>query len=234
MAHIAVVGAKGFVGSALVATFRSDASHEVAEVVRETYDKMRGATYDIIINAAMPSARFWAKDNPTEDFTETVQKTADLVHGWKYGKFIQISTVSARCQLDTVYGRNKAAAEKICGFGDNLIVRLGPMYSENLKKGVLIDMLKGQKVFVDGRSRYCFTPLEYVGRWLTSNFEASGVREVGARGAVALSEIADHLGKKIEFEGVLDDQEIKDPPPDAPDARDVLSLLDIVKNKFQY
>ena len=179
------------------------------------------------------SGRFRAKNNPDKDFVETVQKTADLIYGWRYGKFVQISTVSARCQLDTVYGRHKAAAEKICGFGDNLIVRLGPMYSRELSKGVLVDMLQGRKVFVDEESRYCFAPLEFVASWIAGNLGRSGIVEVGARTAISLREAADHIGADVEFAGAVDNQEIEHPEPGFPDAREVLGFLDEMKKRYQ-
>lgn len=226
MTSIAVVGAKGYVGSALCAALARVASHSVSEVTRENYAEMRKGEYDILINCAMPSARFFAKNNPDKDFTETVQKTADLLYGWKFKKFVQISTVSARCQLDTVYGRHKAAAEKLCDFGGNLIVRLGSMYSAELKKGVLMDIVQGKKVFVDGESRYCFTPLDFVAQWIATHLDRNDIVEVGARNAIALRDIAKHLAANIEFEGALDHQEIVDPEPSFPDARDVLAFLD--------
>ena len=226
MASVAVVGAKGYVGGALCAALAKDASYSVTQVTRENYAQMQNGEYDILVNCAMPSARFAAKNDPGHDFIETVQKTADLLYGWKFKKFVQISTVSARCQLDTVYGRHKAAAEKLCDFGDNLIVRLGSMYSPGLEKGVLVDMMQGKKVFVDGESLYCFTPLDFVAQWIATHPERSGIVEVGARNALALRDVAKHLGKDIVFEGALDHQEIVDPEPGFPDARDVLVFLD--------
>jgi nucleoside-diphosphate-sugar epimerase len=224
--RVAIVGAKGYVGSELVSSFSRRPDTEVIPVTIETYEEARQGSYDVLVNAAMPSGRFWAKENPDKDFLETIKKTADLVYGWKFGKLIQISSVSARCQLDTVYGRHKAAAEKIAGFGKNLVVRLGPLYSEKLTKGVLIDMLKGQKVFVDGTSRYCFTSLPFATDWITSNMEETGLVEVGARNSLSLQEVAAHLGKIIEFEGVIDHQEIESPRPEFPDVKDVFAFLD--------
>lgn len=232
MARIAIVGANGFIGTALHDALRRVPGHDISAVTRENYDDMREHAFDILVNAAMPSARFWAKMNPEKDFIETVQKTANLVYGWRFKKFVQVSTVSARCQLDTVYGRHKAAAEMLCATGENLIVRLGPVYGENFKKGVLMDMLQGKKVFADGASRYCFAPVEFIAEWTAAHLDRSGTVEIGARNAIALRDVADHLGGKIEFEGSVDHQEIKDPEKDFPDARDVLAFLDRKKKNL--
>ncbi|MBI4128835.1 MAG: NAD(P)-dependent oxidoreductase, partial [Parcubacteria group bacterium] len=132
-----------------------------------------------------------------------------------------------------VYGRHKAAAEKICNFNENLVVRLGSMYSPELTKGVLVDMLQGKKVFVDARSRYCFAPLDFIAGWIASHLDRSGVVEVGAKNSISLREVADHLHANVEFEGALDHQEIENPESDFPDARDVLGFLDRFKTSFQ-
>ncbi len=226
MISVAVIGAKGFVGGHLCAAFSLDARYSLTPVTRAEYESARSGSYDVLVNAAMPSKRFWARTHPDKDFAETVGGTAELLYRWRFKKFVQVSTVSARCQLDTVYGRHKAAAEKLCGFGENLIVRLGPLYGSGLQRGVLIDMLEGRKVFADGDSRYCFAPVGFAASWIVRNLHRSGIAEVGARNALALRDAAAHLGRKIEFEGAVDHQEIPSPPGDFPDARDALVFLD--------
>lgn len=234
MICVALVGANGYVGSALACALRDGPGLTVTSVTRSNYAQMRRCSYDILINAAMPSQRFWAKNHPALDFLETVQKTADLIYDWRFKKFIQISTLSARCQLDTVYGRHKVAAEKICGYGDNLIVRLGPMYSKELSKGVLIDILKGERVYIDAESRYCFAPLEFVATWIVNNLDRAGIVEVGARNTVSLREVAHYIGVNPVFDGPVDHQEIMQPEEDYPDARGVLRFIDEMKGRFSY
>jgi dTDP-4-dehydrorhamnose reductase len=226
MLDIALIGANGYVGKALHGALAATNKYKVTSVTRENYDEAKKLSFDIVINSAMPSARFRAKNDPTQDFIDTVGKTSDILYGWKYKRFVQISTVSARCQLDTVYGRHKAAAEKLCDFGDNLIIRLGPMYDKDLKKGVLVDMILGKRVFVDGDSRYCFTPLDFVASWIANNLDEKGVVEVGSSDAISLKDVAKHLGKTIEFEGALDHQEIVQPREGWPRASLVLDFLD--------
>ncbi len=221
---VAVVGANGYVGSALCKALIARGDLEVVPVTRDTASELSGREYDIVINCAMPSARFRAKKEPTWDFAETVTKTADLVNGWKYKKFIQVSSISARSQPDTVYGRHKAVAEQLCG-KDALIVRLGPMYSENLQKGVLADMAQGKPVFVSGESRYCFAPLDASVGWIAANLDKTGIHEVGGRNAIALKDLAAELGLHIAFEGEVDHQEVTNPEPTFPDARNVVSFM---------
>lgn len=229
MQTVAVVGAKGYLGSAICEALSASAEYQTIPVTRQDYADKQQGTYDILINCAMPSARFWAKQNPAKDFTETVEKTANLLYGWQYKKFIQVSTVSARCQLDTVYGRHKAAAEMLCDSAKHLIVRLGALYSDGLTKGVLMDMRSNGPVFVDGDSRYCFAPRTFIAGWIAANLGRTGIVEVGGRNAIALKDVAKHLGSTSVFEGALDHQEIEHPEADFPEASDVLTFLDTWK-----
>jgi nucleoside-diphosphate-sugar epimerase len=226
---IAIVGSHGFVGAELVRAFAGLSTFEVTPVTRETYAEAQSREYDVVVNAAMPAGRFWARSRPLDDFRETVQKTADLFYGWRFRHFLQVSSVSARCQLDTVYGKHKAAAEAVCQGPDTLIMRLGPMYSERLRKGVLIDILQGRPVFAAGASRYCFAPLAFIGDWTARNWHRTGTLEVGARNAIELRAVARHLERTIDFTGALDHQEISGPEEDFPDVSGVLDFLDAVK-----
>lgn len=225
---IALIGSGGYVGTVLHEALQGE-GHTVVGVTRESYDEHKSGQYEILINCAMPSGRFWAKNNPEKDFIETIEKTANLLYGWKFKKIVQISTVSARCQLNTVYGRHKSAAEKLCDFGENLVVRLGALYGGNMKKGVLVDMLEGKKVYVDGESRYSFVSVDFCAHWIAKHLDRAGVVEIGGKNALPLKDVARHLGANIEFEGLVDLQDLLEVEKDFPEAKDVLPFLDSLK-----
>jgi len=226
MQSVAVVGAQGYVGSALYAKLAGHEQYSITAVTRENYSDAEKGTYDVLINCAMPSARFWAKNNPEKDYVETVEKTVRLLYRWNFKKFIQISSISARSQLDTLYGRHKAAAEKLVDIAEHLVIRLGPMYSPELTKGVLVDIREEKKVFVNGKSRYCFAPLDFNVGWIASHLDRQGIVEVGARNSIALEDLASQLGATTSFEGALDHQEIESPEQDFPDVHDILAFMD--------
>lgn len=230
MITVALFGAGGFVGRKIYDSLKSKKKYKVILITRDNYSNNIGKFYNIVINAAMPSARYWAENNPDKDFLETVQKTANILYGCNFDKFVQISTVSARCQLDTVYGRHKLAAENLCNYGNNLIIRLSSMFGDNLKKGVLIDMIKGQKVYVSGESRYPFASVDFVSDYITTHLDASGIVEIGASNALSLTDIVKHLKVNVEFEGPVDVQEIIDPEPTFPDAKEVLKFLELLRH----
>ena len=234
MTTVALFGANGFVGKSLHASLVKTGKYQVVPVTRDTYAEHIGKFYNIVINAAVPAARFAAKNNPQKDFKETVQKTADIFYGCTYDKFVQVSTVSARCQLDTVYGRHKLAAENICNTNNNLIVRLSSMFGERLKKGVLIDMLKGQKLFIDGESRYSFSNVDFVADYIATHLHLRGIIEVGAFNTLRMTDIANYLQTPVEFDGPLDIQEIQNPDSQFPDSKEVFKFLDKIKSQFPH
>ncbi len=221
--RIAVVGASGFFGRALVQAF-DPAHHTVTPVTRANYDASRAATYDVVINTAMPSKRFWARQHPDRDFTETVGKTADLLYGWTFNQFVHISSVSARCERDTVYGRHKAAAEALCDRPGALVVRLAALYGREMTKGVIVDIVNAAPVFVDAESCYAFTPVAFAATWVATHLDATGLVEVGARDIVRVREIAEALGREVTFSGPRECQQVAHPDPAWPSARDVLGF----------
>ena len=195
-------------------------------VTRENYEEARkGKKYDILINAAMPSKRFWAKKNPHKDFIETVEKTFKIVNDWKSSKIVQISSISARSQLNTTYGKHKAAAEKLLDIKKNLILRLGPMYGESLNKGVLIDMKNNDPVYISKESLYSFAPVDWIGEWISQNINLSGILDIGGNNAVKLNKVAQAIGSKSIFTGPLDNQIISKEIENGPDSKNVIDFI---------
>jgi nucleoside-diphosphate-sugar epimerase len=228
MAQVAVLGARGFVGAALTHALR-DAGHEVTEVTRSTYaDHQRAGPFDVLVNAACPSRRYWAEHNPADDHNETVHKTEELLRGWDWASFVQISSMSARVQTDTVYGRNRALAEQACESAGALIVRLGPMYGAGLAKGSLIDMLHHRPVYASGDSLQSFAPVEWCAKWIADHLDQKGVWEIGARTTIALREIRDAVGSRSDFATDRRDDQypaLNPAEPDWPVAADVVPWL---------
>jgi len=232
--NIALIGCNGFVGSRLSNSLSRIENCTLTRVHRQNYYQEMANTYDIVINTATPSRRFWAKQYPEKDFAATVSLTSDIINNWHFDKLIQISSVSARSQLDTVYGRHKASAEKLVDLSKFLIVRLGPMYGDGLTKGVLLDLVSNKKVFASRFSQYCFTPVNWVSDWVASNLFRTGLLEIGAKNFVTLEDVASAINSNSEFTDYLDHQVIMDPPVSAPEASDVLSYVVELKSKIRF
>ncbi len=226
MTSVALIGAKGFVGQSICKNLFNNKNISLTLVTRANYETARTKQkYDIVINSAMPSKRFWAKQNPQHDFRETVEKTFNIVNFWKSTKIIQISSISARSQLDTIYGRHKSAAERLVNHEKNLIIRLGPMYGEQLDKGVIIDMTNNLPVYVSKESAYCFAPVNWVGEWISENMHLSGIIDLGGNNAIKLDEVARKIGSKSIFTGPIDNQIVSKTIKNAPEAKNVVDFI---------
>ncbi len=222
--NIGIVGANGFVGTKFCSILEKE-NINYEKVTRDNYNNFKVKNnFSHVINCAMPSGRFWSKNNPTEDFKETVLKTFNIKNDFLESKIIQISSISAKVQLDTVYGRNKRAAELILDPEKDLIIRLGPIYDSSMKKGALIDIIKGSKVFVSGDTKYAFTPLDWACLKILNMKDKTGLFEVGSRNYVTLKDLRDNLNSNSDFEGFQDDQIFPDADNSCPDANEVIDF----------
>lgn len=221
---IAVIGANGFVGKVMCQAARQH-GFSVVEVTRENYMiASSNQIVDYVVNCAMPSGRFWAKNNRVSDFTETVEKTSNIISDFPGSKIIQISSISARVQLDSIYGRHKLAAEALLDPDKHLVIRLGPLYHASMTKGALIDIVNNRRVFLSGKTKYAFTPVDWVCGSIIKHIDYCGVMELGAKGYVVLEDLARSLNSTSEFEGICDDQVFPDGPHDRPNAEEVIDF----------
>jgi len=232
--RLAIIGSKGFVGSVIAEAAAAREDVELTRVTRANYrDALDAGPYDIVVNAAMPSARFWAEQSPDLDFIETVEKTHRIQRDFASVKIVQISSVSARCQLDKVYGRHKRAAEVLIDNGRNLIVRLGPLYHPTLSKGVIVDLLLDRPVFVSGESLYAFTPVEWAVGEILRRMDQIGIIEIGAKEPLQLRDLSAALGSNSQFQGERDDQVFDDAGNEAPPAGAVIAFAERLRSRIR-
>ena len=182
----------------------------------------------------MPSKRFWAKQNPELDHEETVTKTKNILLDFKFKKIIHISSVSARCQLNTVYGKNKTISEELVKkTKDYLIVRFAAMYGKDLTKGVLIDMINNRRVYINGKSKYSFTDVSWNAKWIVDNLNSKEkLVEIGATDYIELNQLAKLINSISEFDGEIDDQIILNKSYKFDSSKQVLNFLKQKKNEI--
>lgn len=229
--NIGVIGCDGFVGSALCRTI-SKTQHKLIKINRENFNDFVDTTFDILINSATPSKKYWALNNPLKDFHATVGLTADIVYNWHYDKLIHISTVSAKCQLDHPYGIHKYLAEQLVLHNNphNLVIRLGNLFGQGLTKGIIYDMLHGNPLFVSSNSRYTFIDVDMAANIIFSKREKNGIEDVCSHDTISLQEIADKFDLNIAFGDRYDCL----PEPDSeegPDVRDVFKYITLHLNR---
>lgn len=220
---VGVIGSKGFVGSSIYGHIKL----KKVAINRNNYLDLQKKKFDVVINCAMPSKRFWAKQNPKLDFKETVLKTKYFIDNYNYKKFIHISSISARCEKNTIYGKNKRASEFLVKKIKNyLIVRLGPMFGKRLTKGVLVDMMNDKTVYVSKNSNYSFTSVDWVGKWIANNLSVKNKTiEIGSKNFIKLGNLAKKINSKSKFIGRIDNQIVKSNISRNTDSIDVYEYL---------
>lgn len=232
MKKIAVIGSDGFVGSQISKQIESSERFVLVPVTRGDNLKDAIEFADIIIHSANPAKRFFAENNPEKDFHETVEKTGIIKSLSRNKPLILISSISARTQLDSVYGRNRRSCELIADLDRSLVVRLGPMFGPGKSIGVLNDIINNRKVYAAASTEYAFVDVTYNAKKivsLISKYDTMQLVEIGARNGITLESLRDKIKSTSTFEGRDDTQLPVSPPDDAPDVSKVIVFAKTMK-----
>ena len=211
---ILILGARGFVGSAFCAAC-AEAGLDFQGVDLDDYDGARGARCDLLINADGNSKKYLAEKDPARDFRLSVLSVMDSIADFSFRRYLYISSTAVypdpsdprRTAEDAVldpaaqsrYGFHKRLAEelvvKYCP--DWLILRLGGMVGEGLRKGPIHDILTGAPLWVGTKSRFQFIHTRDVAR-IALRMLAEGcgqeIFNVCGRGTVTLAEVQGMAG----------------------------------------
>ena len=226
--RLALIGASGFVGSALKKAINEQGEYEIISVTRKNYENYKNEKFDLVIHSAMPSKRWWALNNPLEDFKASVGLTADIVYNWDYDKLVIISSVSARVQRDHPYGRHKHLAELLAldANPNNLVFRLGGLYGEGLDKGVIFDMINGNQVFMTKDSAFNYIDTYKASELIVKRLDRTGIVDIGARDIITIGEIAEHFNLDVDYGDRKELQDTQNPEDDYPKAEDVITYIE--------
>jgi nucleoside-diphosphate-sugar epimerase len=222
---IAVIGANGFVGKAISFELIKNKNTTLVPIIRGDNIEEKLNKVNIVIHTANPSKRFFAQNNPQKDFMESVEKTYEIKQFCRGKKLILISSISARSQLNTVYGRNRRSCELMMNFEKDLIIRLGPMYGGGKKVGALHDILTNKTVYVSGKTQYAYVDVLYNAKKIVDSINKTSLVEFGAKNGIALSEIKNLVKSSSEFIGEDDTQIPINPQSDAPDSTEVINYI---------
>lgn len=167
----AVIGANGFVGSA-VAAEAGRRGFAVTNITRGTYELHRGTRFDLLVNANGNSKKFLSRENPGLDFELSVQSVHKAVHDFPAGLHIHLSTIDVYNDVTTpagnredvvieparlsAYGFHKFLAEQIVRrFAPAwIILRMGGFVGPGLRKNSIYDLLKARPLRVHPDSAY--------------------------------------------------------------------------------
>lgn len=227
MKTVAIAGAAGYVGSHIARAVVASGRYHLIPVLRTDPAEELFANADIIVHAANPARRFQAEKDPVHDYKETVEKTARFFALARSKRFVLVSSLSCRTQLNTNYGRNRRSCELISLTGGNsLVVRLGPMFGGNRTNDTLHDILAGRQVFVAVETQYAYADVAWIGQKIVELLEVpGGIHEIGARNSVCLGDLCDHFASTSTFSG-RDDTQIPECCTDGPDVQDVFRFAE--------
>ena len=234
---ITVVGGNGFVGSAYVRLLAARGiAHQV--VTRENYDRLKGTSCDILINANGNSKKFLAAHEPLNEFDQSVRSVARTLEDFRCGTYVFLSTgdvypdqssptvTSEDKAIDpggqSRYGLHKFLAEQLVRNTQKqwLVMRMGGFVGPGLKKNAIYDMLTGAPLRLSPQSELQFISTDRAAE-LVWGLVASGVRNqvinLGATGTVNLGALHRRIASPSEF------------LPEAPTIRFELSLEKIAR-----
>lgn len=167
----AVLGAKGFVGSAIVKEAAARGYNTTA-IDLDEYDGTRGKAFDLLINANGNSRKYLATEDPAKEFDLSVRSVMRSLHDFKVRRYIHLSTIDvypdhenpARNSEDTAidetaispYGLHKFLAEKLVRYYAPkwTILRMGGFVGPGLWKNSIYDLLHGKPLRVHPDSAY--------------------------------------------------------------------------------
>jgi len=216
-----IIGCKGFVGSAFHRIFSSDKKYEVVGLGREEYPNHIGEHFDIIINANGNSSKVLADKAPQKDFEMNVTSTLKSLFDFKFDHYVHVSSIDVYNRKDAQNTReeNFIHPETLSNYGFSkylselivkkratswLILRLGGMIGENMKKGPVFDILNLGKIFVSSKSRFQFINTNEVAstaKLLVEKGRWNETYNIVGDGTIELSEIAKLAGVKLGEEG---------------------------------
>jgi len=208
---IFILGAKGFLGSALVRACR-DRKLEFCGIDQQEYADFVDRGCDLLINANGNSRKYLAREAPLEDFAMNVTSVRRSLEDFRYGKYVLFSsadvypdasspaTTDENGSLDparqTPYGFHKYLAEQCVRHRAArwLVLRLSGFVGPGLKKNAAHDVLSGDALWVDAASEFQYLHTDDLAQMtlaLAASPETDGqVLNVGARGTISVAELA--------------------------------------------
>jgi dTDP-4-dehydrorhamnose reductase len=215
---VGVIGANGMLGSDLV-NFLSE-QYRVTSISHESYNDNKGNVFDIIVNANGNSRRFWANQNPQDDFTASTSSVYKSIFDFPSSLYIYISSpdvylnhygsgntkeniITDSTRLSP-YGFNKYLSELIVKkFKDKfLIFRSSMILGTDLKKGPFYDIINNKPVFVTLDTKLQLITTSAISDIIQTLLKRKTVNEtinVGGIGTFVFKKIHKYFDKNIKF-----------------------------------
>jgi len=210
-----VIGAKGFIGSAVVAE-ATERGYMVSSVDLDNYKDSKGLETDLLINAAGNSRKFIDDQNPVKGYDISVSSVMNVLHDFRFRFYVQLSSgaiypdesnplknsEATLLQPSTMtrYGFHKWMAEQLVQHyaPRHLILRMGGFVGPGLKKNAIFDLLTGNPLFVHPDSEFQYMNTRDLAKAVFKLHEGAAGSEtllnLSARGTVSIRQTAAWAG----------------------------------------
>lgn len=180
-----VLGGTGLVGSELCSYLKRNGASVLA-INSSNYAEHRGASANVLVNCNGNTFRFKANQNPAWDFEASVITVEQSLYDFVVQLYIYISTVDVYNILTSpehnheaypicpekldYYGFNKWIAERLVEkhAKSSLILRLGSVVGNGMKKGPLYDLLHTKPLYMSLDSELTFIDTETIARAISA------------------------------------------------------------------
>lgn len=212
-------------GSDLVRYLTQD--FKITSINKDNYQTQIGKCFDVVINANGNSKRFWANQNPLDDFIASTVSVYKSIFDFQAGIYIYISSpdvyenhTGAQYTKENEninvknlcpYGLHKYLSELIVKKykGKFLILRSSMILGKNLKKGPFFDITAGNPLYINLKSKLQLITTNAIAKIIKTLLEKSIVNEViniGGQGSFSLTKIQDYLNKEIHISSEAETQ----------------------------
>ena len=215
-----VIGAKGFIGSA-VAREAAGRGGDVLGGDLDNYAAAKGAEAELLVYAGGNARKYVDERDPAEGFDLSVRGLQRVATDFRYDFFLHLSSgavypdegrpeangeeTELRPERMTRYGFHKWLAEQVTRHyaARRLIVRMGGFVGPGLKKNAVRDVLGGGELWVHPDSKFQFMDTRDLAR-IALDLAAAGTEadalNLSGEGTVSVREIAAMAGRELRAE----------------------------------
>lgn len=204
-----------------------NSSFSITAINRENYSQHINTKFDIVLNANGNSKRFWANQNPLEDFFESTLSVYKSIFDFPSKVYIYISSPDVYENHDdsnntkenqiinpsnlSPYGFNKYLSELIVKkYKENfLILRPAMILGSKMKKGPIFDILSKVPLHISLDSKIQFITTQALAEVIKTLLEKSVNKDtfnVGGENKFEFSQIQKYFKQKI---NILPEAEIQ-------------------------
>jgi len=206
---IGIIGSNGFLGKEISKVLSIKNHFNVYNITKENYSNYFDTYFDVLINANGNSIKYWANQNPLEDFDLSTKSVYKSIINFKFTNYIYISSMDVN--KDNYYGLNKKLSEEIVKslVKNYIILRCSVIVGNGMKKGVVKDILDEKEVHITKDSALQFISnieiAHIIYTIIIKNLKQK-VLNVGGIGNIKVEDIGKILNKKIKYTLELENQ----------------------------